>query len=166
MKCKSPTSNYNTMPWHLCYRPPSMPQQNFKPPASDTIEKTVMSQRSHGGGGMDELMGLPLTGGQTDRFDTPAEERRTAPTADQFNLSTPDPRQAMMAANAEALKQVCEYCWCCMLYMCIINCGLWIWNSSPMSHFSDWHNTKWLTLNSLVLHSQKFSNRNENFLKF
>ncbi|XP_056020112.1 fas-binding factor 1 homolog isoform X2 [Ostrea edulis] len=85
--------------------PPSMPQQIFKPPTSDTVEKTVMSQRSHGGGGMDELMGLPLTGGQTDRFDPPAEERRTAPTADQFNFSTTDHRQVMMAAHADVLKQ-------------------------------------------------------------
>ncbi|XP_065921782.1 fas-binding factor 1 homolog isoform X2 [Magallana gigas] len=83
----------------------SMPYQSSgrKLQTMDTIEKTPTPQRAPDIGGVDELMGLPLTGGQTERFYPQREDRKPAPAADLFNLSNTD--QDMITSQAEILKQ-------------------------------------------------------------
>lgn len=89
-------------------RASSMPYQSSgrKLHTSDTIEKTHTPQRAPDIGGVDELMGLPLTGGQTEKFYPQREDRKPAPAADLFNPSNTD--QDMITSQAEILKQVME----------------------------------------------------------
>ncbi|XP_061181663.1 fas-binding factor 1 homolog isoform X1 [Saccostrea echinata] len=88
--------------------PMSMPQQslNRKPQISDSSEKHLTQQRPHYGGETEELMGLPLTGNQTERFDPPREEKKTALVTDLFNANrADDQRQDMLSTQADILRQ-------------------------------------------------------------
>lgn len=104
-------------------RASSMPYQSSgrKLHTSDTIEKTHTPQRAPDIGGVDELMGLPLTGGQTERFYPQREDRKPAPAADLFNPSNTD--QDMITSQAEILKQVME-AECCNLNLYSFKVGL------------------------------------------
>ncbi|XP_078317344.1 fas-binding factor 1 homolog isoform X2 [Crassostrea virginica] len=85
--------------------PPSMPHQSVgrKQLTSDIMEKTPSPQKLPESGGVGELMGLPLTGEQTDRFDPQRDERQPAPGNDLFNLRRPD--QDLITTQADILKQ-------------------------------------------------------------
>lgn len=92
----------------MFFSPSSMPYQSSgrKLPTTDTMEKTPTPQRAPDSGGVDELMGLPLTGGQTERFYPQREDRKPAPAGDLFNPSNTD--QDMITSQADILRQVGE----------------------------------------------------------